>query len=226
VITYSRRYNYPNHNPNIRADHSALIEAADLALLIKSLKLGRVHLVGASYGAYTALVLALKHPELVRSLTLAEAPVVRPIKNTEQGNAAYDEVMQKLWNPAGNAFRRGDKESALRTTIDYFLGPGVFPQVPAEVVQGWRDNLLEWEALTTSKDAFPNLSREDLRRMRVPVLMLSGEKTLNLLKLVDAELQVLIRGVERKVIPNATHDMWNEEPEICRNAVLEFVGKY
>jgi pimeloyl-ACP methyl ester carboxylesterase len=168
----------------------------------------------------------LKHPELVRSLTLAEAPVARLVQNTEQGRIAFDEMMEKLWKPTGDAFRRGDKEGALRTTLDYFLGQGVSSQVPVEVLQGLRDNLPEWEALTTRKDAYPNLSREDLRRLRVPVLMLSGEKTLSLLKLVDAELQTLIRGVERKIIPNATHDMWNEEPEICGNAVLEFVGKY
>ena len=35
VIAYSRRYNFPNRNPYIRPDHSAIIEADDLAALIK-----------------------------------------------------------------------------------------------------------------------------------------------------------------------------------------------
>src|SRR4029077_5829233 len=55
VIAYSRRYNYPNHNEPISPDHSAIIEAEDLAALIDLLKLERVDIVGYSYGAFTAL---------------------------------------------------------------------------------------------------------------------------------------------------------------------------
>lgn len=74
VISYSRRYHYPNENPLTR-EYSALIDAADLAGLIAELKLGPVHLVGTSYGAFTALALAVERPELVRSLVLAEPPI-------------------------------------------------------------------------------------------------------------------------------------------------------
>ncbi len=75
AIAYSRRYNYPNTN-KLRPNHSAVIEAGDLASLIEKLSLGKVHLVGHSYGGYAALLLAMKHPELVRTLTLAEPPLV------------------------------------------------------------------------------------------------------------------------------------------------------
>src|SRR5947199_2351705 len=47
VISYSRRYNYPNNNPLIK-NHSAYVEAEDLAAFIRKLKLKRVHLVGTS----------------------------------------------------------------------------------------------------------------------------------------------------------------------------------
>jgi len=59
VISYSRRYNYPNNNPLTAKYHSAYTEADDLAAFIRKLKLGRVHLVGTSIGAFTALVLAV-----------------------------------------------------------------------------------------------------------------------------------------------------------------------
>ncbi|HET9446778.1 MAG TPA: alpha/beta fold hydrolase, partial [Steroidobacteraceae bacterium] len=64
VISYSRRYHYPNDNP-LRPDHSALVDAEDLAALVASLDLGSVHLVGTSYGALTALAFAIAHPERV-----------------------------------------------------------------------------------------------------------------------------------------------------------------
>src|SRR5215210_4932797 len=70
VISYSRRYHYPNSNPLIAENHSAYVEADDLAAFVRKLKLRRVHLVGTSIGAFTALMLAVKHPEMVRSLVL------------------------------------------------------------------------------------------------------------------------------------------------------------
>src|SRR5262245_25518102 len=75
AVAYSRRYNYPNTN-KLRPRHSAVVEAEDLAAFIKKLDLGKVHVVGHSYGAYTALFLAVSHPDLVRTLTLAEPPLV------------------------------------------------------------------------------------------------------------------------------------------------------
>jgi pimeloyl-ACP methyl ester carboxylesterase len=105
VISYSRRYSYPNQNPVLAKNHSAYVEADDLAALINKLKLGRVHLVGVSYGAFTALALALKRPELVRSLVLAEPPVHQLIRDTPSGEAVYQEFMANVWKPAAEAFK-------------------------------------------------------------------------------------------------------------------------
>jgi pimeloyl-ACP methyl ester carboxylesterase len=225
VIAYSRRYNFPNRNPYIRPDHSAIIEADDLAALITKLRLGPVHVVGYSYGAFTALFLAVKHPELVRSLVLAEAPVLRWAQDQPEGKALFDEFMDNIWKPVGDAFRRGEKEQALRLTLNYFAGPGVFDQIPQVQRDILMSNIQEWQALTMSRDANPPLSRESVRRIKAPVFMLSGGQTMNILKFVDSELQPLLAKVERVVIPNATHEMWSEQPEACRRAVLAFLAR-
>lgn len=47
--------------------------ADDAAALLRHLKIGRAHVVGVSMGATIALELALRHPELVRSLVLVSA---------------------------------------------------------------------------------------------------------------------------------------------------------
>ena len=226
VIAYSRRYNYPNHNPHIRPDHSAIIEADDLAALIKKLKLGRVHVVGHSYGAFTALFLAVKHPELVRTLVLAEPPVLRWAQYDSEGQALFVEFMDNMWKPVGNAFRRGEKEQALRLTLNYFAGEGVYDQVPEVQRQYWLGNHREWQALTTSRDAFPRLSRDAVRRIKAPALMLSGGRTFNILKFVDRKLLPLLSNGEQVILPDASHDMWNEQPEASRQAVLAFLSKH
>jgi pimeloyl-ACP methyl ester carboxylesterase len=226
VIAYSRRYNYPNHNPHIRPDHSAIIEADDLAALIKKLKLGRVHVVGHSYGAFTALFLAVKHPELVRTLVLAEPPVLRWAQDDAEGQALFVEIMDNLWKPVGKAFRRGEKEQALRLTLNYFAGEGVFDQVPEVQRKYWFSNYREWQALTTSRDAFPRLNPDAVRRIKAPALMLSGGRTFNILKFVDRKLLLFLSNGEQVILPDASHDMWNEQPEASRQAVLAFLSKH
>jgi pimeloyl-ACP methyl ester carboxylesterase len=96
VISYSRRYHYPNNNPLTATYRSAYTEAYDLAALIRKLDLGRVHLIGTSIGAFTALVLAVKHPEMVRSLVLAEPPVHGWVIDSPNGAAAYKDFMTNV----------------------------------------------------------------------------------------------------------------------------------
>ena len=68
AIAYSRRYNFPNTN-ELRPNHSAAVDAEDLADLMQELNLGKSHIVGFSYGGCSALFLAVKHPELGSILT-------------------------------------------------------------------------------------------------------------------------------------------------------------
>jgi pimeloyl-ACP methyl ester carboxylesterase len=122
VVSYSRRYHYPNNNPLMAKYHSAYTEADDLAAFIRKLGLGRVHLIGTSIGAFTALVLAVKHPEMVRSLVLAEPPVHEWVRDSPNGAAAYKEFMTTIWEPATKVFKTGDDEGAMKILVDGFIG--------------------------------------------------------------------------------------------------------
>ncbi len=132
VISYSRRYNYPNDNLLTVKNHSAYIEAADLAAFIHKLKLGRVHLVGTSMGAFTALVLAVRHPEMVRSMVLAEPPLHGWMKDSLNGASVYNEFMTTIHEPAGAAFKAGDDKGAMRIFLDGVIGRGKFDNLPPE----------------------------------------------------------------------------------------------
>jgi pimeloyl-ACP methyl ester carboxylesterase len=223
VIAYSRRYNYPNRVPTLASNHSALVEAADLAALLRALDLAPSHIVGYSYGAFTALCLALAHPELVRALVLAEPPVLRWAANVPGGGAVLTEFLTLFWERVGDAFRRGEGELALRRSADFFIGPGAYDQLPAEVRQGLQDNLGEWEALTTSRDAFPMLAQEQVAQLQLPTLLLTGEGTLPIHQIVNAELERLLSHAQRVRIRGATHGLWGEQPEICGETTLQFL---
>ena len=234
VISYSRRYNFPNGANAPSGNHSALVEADDLARLLQALGAHPAHVVGHSYGAYTALILAMKHPELVRSVVLAEPPLLRWLPELPRGEHLYADFMNNMWEPTGREFRLGHAEQALRITIDWFGKngyliegkPAQFDALPTEIRAVMMANLLEWQALTTSSDAFPMLDRAAVKAITAPILLMSGENTMKMNKEIEAELQRLLPKAETVVIPGATHEMWAEQPDVCRARVAAFLAKH
>jgi pimeloyl-ACP methyl ester carboxylesterase len=225
VISYSRRYNYPNNNPLTTTYHSAYTEADDLAALIRKLRLGRVHLVGTSIGAFTALALAVKHAEMVRSLVLAEPPVHEWVMDSPGGAAAYKDFMTIIWNPAGEAFKTGDDQGAMRILVDGMAGKGRFDNLPPEGRATAMQNSRFFKANTLSSDPFPNLSKDKVKRLRIPTLIITGENTIKIHKLVNEELARLLPKAEQAVIPKAGHGSPRENPQAFNEAVLKFLAR-
>jgi pimeloyl-ACP methyl ester carboxylesterase len=233
TISYSRRYNYPNAQLSRRSDYSPIVDAEDLAALIRKLNLAPAHIVGVSYGANVALFLAARHPQLVRSLVLSEPPVMSWLLETEEGKSLYSEFMTRVWEPAARGFREGDT-AGIKAAVDGFGELGysgtdqqmTFATLPPDVRKLLIENAPEWRALTISKDAFPDLPLSVIRRIKAPTLLLSGERSLRLHGMIDSRLERLLFRKERIIVPRATHEMWNEYPEECRTAALAFVAKH
>lgn len=223
VISYSRRFNYPNDNPLTANYRSAYTEASDLAALIRQMKLGRVHLVGTSIGAFTALVLAVERPEMVRSLVLAEPPVHGWAKDDPEGDALYREFMASIWEPSAAAFRAGDEQGAMRILIDGFGGAGRFDSLPAEGRAAVMQNSRFFRAATSASDPFPNLPKDKVRRLRVPVMIVAGENTIKLHKFISDQLARLLPEAARVTIPNAGHGSARENPQAFNDAVIKFL---
>ena len=228
AIAYSRRYNQPNLNKPLPG-YSAVGDADDLAGLIKALHLGRVHVIGHSYGAYTALFLAVRHPELVRSLVIAEAPAVSllsylPGEQAGLGRATLADIRHGMEEPMVAAFRKGDQNAGVAAFINYLSNdPKGWEKWPEEARQDTLRNAHEWGVMLTEGELFPDLKPTAVQKIKAPTLLLSGDKTFEFLKLIDGELGRLIPNNRRVVLPGATHHLFYEQPEKCRSVIEEFL---
>jgi non-heme chloroperoxidase len=223
VITYSRRFNYPNKNLNEVTDFSAQTEGEDLARLITKLNLPPVHVVGHSFGAYVALLLTVKYPQLVRSLTLSEPPVVAWLPGLANGQELYDDFYNRLINPLRLDFAQNDTAAVLRHTSIYFYGADIVQDIPAEVRNQLIANLHEWRAMSLSKNAFPFVTKEEVQNIKVPVLLLSAGKTMPLLQVTNAELKRLLPKATVFELANGTHDYWITNPTEMGDALMKFL---
>jgi pimeloyl-ACP methyl ester carboxylesterase len=227
ALAYSRRHNMPNDNPN-RPGYSAIADAGDLAALIRALRLGPVHVVGHSYGALTALFLGVSHPELVRTLVLAEAPAMSLLDHAEGPNAArarstFEDIQRRMVEPMKAAFARGDREAGMAVFINYvFDNPDAWNKMPATARADTLRNAHEWDLMLTTGRLFPELPPDAVRRITAPALLLSGDRSYPFLHLIDEDLLRLLPHARQVVITGAGHQMWLQQPDVCRNAVLDF----
>jgi pimeloyl-ACP methyl ester carboxylesterase len=225
ALAYSRRYNWPNHNP-ARPGYSAVADAEDLARLIEVKAMGPAHVVGHSYGALTGLFLASQRPELIRTLTLAEPPAVSLLNEIQGSKAAlgaamFADIQRFMVGPMRAAFAAGKTEAGVAFFIDYVLGdPRAWNRFSASAKRATLRNAHEWEVMMTKGELFPLLTPDAVRAIRTPVLLLSGGKSYPFLGLIDETLVDLLPNNHRIVFPDATHQMWLQEPQKCRDAVL------
>ena len=228
AIAYSRRYNYPNVNP-VRRGYSAVVDAEDLAAFIHTLHLGKVVVIGHSYGALTALFLAAKHPELVRALVLAEPPAISllmhlPSDEAKTGKAMFEDIQRKMVAPMQQAFRKGDHDAGIAAFMDYvFNDLHAWDKMPESAREDTLRDAHEWDVMMTTGILFPNIEPPTIRRITAPVLLLSGAKSYQFLGLITEELARLLPNRETIVLPDAGHQMWYQAPDVCRTDVETFL---
>ena len=236
AIAYSRRHHWPNAPIPPAADYDMREHAADLEAFLRTADAFPAHLVGHSYGAYTALLLALEKPSAARSLILAEPPalpllvsvpprpgdLLRLMVTRPRAALAVLKFVGLGVGPATAFLKRGDPESAIRAFGRAVLGRRVFEGL-SEDRRAWvRDNLIEAEFLGSG---FPALDEARLRRLRTPTLLLGSANSPGLFELILDRLEELIPGVERAEIADASHIMHEDNPEAFLRITSEFLNR-
>jgi pimeloyl-ACP methyl ester carboxylesterase len=229
VISYSRRFAYPNKwIGNVVTENTIEENAKDLAELIRKLDLAPAHLVGASYGAYIALYCASKNPELAKTMVLNEPPIMQflarsPIKEDVE---LLQRFITRVQRPNQDASKRGDFRKATQVAIDGIMDmENYFEKLPEEGKQFLMDNAksLESELESTMSTFF---TVEDVKQITaIPTLLVKGELSPKyFLRIVDI-LSDNILNSEQIVIPNVSHDDF-KSGNFFSSKVMEFFARH
>lgn len=220
VITYSRRYNYPNTNSYTKGDEfSARTEAEDLAALVKALGLAPVHLVGHSFGGIISMQFASDHPEMVKSLVLSEPALVSWVPGIPGCEGEADAVQQELIEDSKAAFETGNDEQALDELIEFFWGADFEGEIPPEIMLALEQNLPEVKALAYSKDPF---TVQSPAHKGYPLLILTAGNTMPMLRCTNKKLLQEYPGAKHHHLVHATHDLWATEQQVLLPLLMDF----
>ena len=237
VVAYSRRYHWPNAPIAEGADYAMHEHATDLAAFVRALGLAPAHLVGHSYGAFVALLAALREPQIARTVVLGEPPVTTLLASAQprlselarlaltrpRTLAALLAFGARGPAPATAAARRGDLDGAMRIFGQAVLGPAYYRRLSRSRLEQVQANAIKAELLGSG---FPKLDAGEVRQLRLPVLLVEGTDSPAIFhRLMDA-LEDIIPLARRTSIAKASHNMHEDDAVAYNAAVLSFLAHH
>lgn len=239
VIAYSRRYAWPNEEIRENSADPWEEHAEDLAAIIEQLKIGPAHVLGNSTGATVALLLAEKRPELVRSLTLEEPPLISLF--LPDIPPSLSDIASLLWyhprsflptmlfgasvmGPTTNAFKGGDNDNALEIFSRGVLGSEFYRRLTNMRREQMKSNMKPLRALLCY-GKLPVFGETNARAIKVPSLVLTGEMTVVSQRQINQRLALLLPGAQEAELRGASHLMHEDQPEEVVRVVCEFVAR-
>lgn len=223
-VAYTLRYHGTVPWADEGKQYSAETHAADLAALITGLKAGPVHLVGLSYGGLLAAMVATKEPQLIRTLTLAEPALFALLAESPDGKPAL-EAWSKGAAPVAAAVKSGDALGATKLLAALVSGesPDNFDKLPAELRQILTDNSRTLPLLFSAPQV--PLSCDALRAVKVPTLLVRGERTPEFFTKTNEVAGRCIAGSRLAVVSSAAHAMSYDNPSGFNRTVLGFIDQ-
>lgn len=158
VIAHDRRGYGGSGAPEPYAATTVQEQGEDAAALLLALGAARVRVVGFGFGALIALDLLVRHPELLASAVLCDAPLLAFVPEANEALAAERLHLEE-------ALREGGPQAA----IAYWLGPGAGPEAVARGQASPRGFFADYAGLATWSP-----SRRELRGIGVPVVFVTG----------------------------------------------------
>jgi pimeloyl-ACP methyl ester carboxylesterase len=240
VISYSRRFAYPNRPAGPDDTDPLSQHADDLVALVEQLGLGKVHLVGNSSGAFISLLAAQQRPDLTRTLTLEEPPVVsmflqalppRPgelfkLALTSPGAlAAFLSFGARAIGPATKAFQQGDDAAGLDFFARGVLGAAAHAKLTPTRRQQMMDNITAHRAAMLGA-GLPVFTPAEAASVTTPTQLIRGVDTPSFQRRVNQRLAASIPFARDVCISNASHLVHEDNPHAVAEAILSFCSEH
>ncbi|HEY8814369.1 MAG TPA: alpha/beta hydrolase [Candidatus Dormibacteraeota bacterium] len=221
-ITYAARGYPPSDVPAHASAYSQGRAVDDAVAVLDAANAESAHVVGLSMGGFAALHLVLGHPHRVRSAVVAGVGYGSPPDKNEQ--------FRKESHALAAAF---EAQGSAKVAETYAIGPARV-QLQNRNPEAWREfatALAEHDptgaALTMRgvQAARPSLYglQDELRRVRTPVLVLSGDEDEGSLE-PSLMLKRTIPTAGLQILPRTGHTANLEAPEEFNDAVAAFLS--
>jgi pimeloyl-ACP methyl ester carboxylesterase len=221
-LTYAARGYPPSDVPTDPAAYSQARALADAVAVLDGMSAGQAHVVGLSMGGFTALHLAMAHPDRVRSAVVAGA-----------GYGAQPERAEAFRAEAMLTAAAFAAEGAAKVAERYAAGPARV-QFQNKNPRGWAEfaaalaghsslgSALTMRGVQAARPSLYALTGE-LARIAVPVLVLVGDEDEGCLE-PALMLKRTIPTAGLAVLPRTGHTANLEEPDVFNRAVDAFLG--
>jgi non-heme chloroperoxidase len=222
VITYSRRYHFPNRPITDGSDYSVNLHASDLAAFIRQLGQKRVHLVAHSYGGAIAAIVAAKHPEIVDRLVLIEPRLFSMLprsSETEEFKTRRINVTTRV----AEYLKTGEKDQAIKAFFSFSRGSDELEGLSPIILGIARDNLSTLWPMLTAVEPANVFSCEDAQKITAPTLLVKGERSPAIYTSLTKYLSGCLQRPEQVMISRASHGVMQENPKAFNKAALKFL---
>ena len=187
----------------------------DAARLIREWSAGPVVWIGLSMGGMVGQGLAIRHPELVRGLVIANSA------------SRYPDAARPLWNERIAKVEQGGLEAIADMVIERYFSAGFRASQP-DIVAAYRRQLLQTDPAGYAA-ACPAVRDVDwldrLASIRCPTLVIAGREDVGAPVALSEAMQQRIPGAELVVIDAAAHLSVVEQPAAFGAAIDRFLAR-
>jgi len=213
VLRYDTRGHGETDAP--KGAYSLDLLAEDLRALLGALGIERTHFVGLSMGGMIGQVLALKHPEMLRSLILCDTTSQIPPH------------AKPMWDDRIRVTETQGMQPHVEPTLGRWFTPSYF-EGHADVVERVRTMIRQTkpEGYIGCCHAIKALNLTDqLAAIAVPTLSVVGEDDTGTPVAASRAIHERIKRSALVVLKSASHLSNIEQPEAFNKALLDFLGR-
>ncbi len=212
----------PDHRGTGRSTHTSKGQtitqhAADFAAIVSKLGLGPVHVVGSSTGGAIAQAMALEHPHIVKTATMASSW------------ARADPFFRRQFVARAEMISKAGVKAATEMGALFLFDPR-FQMTKQPVVEAWVDAAVKGAseadiALKRMDMILAHDRLDELGRIKCPTLVIVGEQDFCTPPHLSEQMAAVIPGAELVKLPGG-HFFFMEHPDTFHARVEAFFAKH